>query len=116
MTIFTYKWVFCVISVTYSSTGAFVITAGIAIQWVVASVLYVMQGNELPQVPIASGGGIQTAVGTIMLSMAFTYVVPSWINLKVCLLVCVFKEFSQNQSMPRQHCGCRLVSPCSFMF
>ena len=63
------------------------ISISFSLQWVIASLSFkgtdhLASLNPAPLVGF-TGENLPTAIGTIMLSMAFTYVVPSWINLKV---------------------------------
>jgi hypothetical protein len=60
---------------------SFIIAIAIGIQWVVASI---KMGWDYSRIPILStdDGILGTTVGTIILNMGFTTVVPSWINIK----------------------------------
>jgi len=73
--------------------GSFCITALLCFQWCLSAVLYSLQPtnnslgveiNPKGSVPMLSRSpsGYQLLTGNIMLSLAFTFVVPSWINLK----------------------------------
>ncbi|KAJ3089061.1 hypothetical protein HK102_007302 [Quaeritorhiza haematococci] len=63
--------------------AAFIISNLIFIQWVIASILsgFKPPDEQGPLVPV-TGPDVANLVGTVMLSMAFTFVVPSWVNLK----------------------------------
>lgn len=74
----------------YAQVVAFVVSGIIIIQWLVASFLYILvapenphRGNIQPTVRLV-GSELDNLAGTIMLSLAYTFVVPSWINIKRC--------------------------------
>jgi hypothetical protein len=60
---------------------SFIIAIGIGIQWVVSSIL---MGWDLNRISILSLNfeNLGNTLGTIILNMGFTTVVPSWINIK----------------------------------
>lgn len=75
------------------SLATFCITVAIVTEWIIASIVsYATAGNpvsncdfpSLPNsIPVIQPSGIGNLIGTILLSVGFTFVVPSWINAKV---------------------------------
>jgi hypothetical protein len=62
----------------------FVISIGIFLQWIVTAIMFTYT-QEFIQNPVqlpAVAMKIEALAGTIMLSMAFTFVIPSWVNIK----------------------------------
>ncbi|KAI8824078.1 uncharacterized protein EV422DRAFT_493051 [Fimicolochytrium jonesii] len=57
---------------------AFCLSVAIGIEWIGAAFV---RGLDTSRVP-AFGSSFSTVVGTIMLNMAFTTIVPSWVNIK----------------------------------
>lgn len=80
---------------------SFAISCFIVIQWVIASIIKTTSSTttssssdnnnnnntsssiQLPHVPLVNGNGLTNTVGTILLSIASAYVVPSFVNLRV---------------------------------
>lgn len=60
---------------------SFIIAIGIGVQWVVSSIL---MGWNLDRISIINQdtGPLGTTIGTIILNLGVTTVVPSWINIK----------------------------------
>jgi hypothetical protein len=62
----------------------FVISIGIFLQWIVTAIMFTYTSEYLDnpvQLPVVAMG-IDSLAGTIMLSMAFTFVIPSWVNIR----------------------------------
>ncbi|KAI9008005.1 hypothetical protein BC832DRAFT_530147, partial [Gaertneriomyces semiglobifer] len=57
---------------------AFILAVTIGLEWIGASFKEGVVGSRVP----VTGTGYATVVGTIMLNLAFTTVVPSWVNIK----------------------------------
>ena len=60
---------------------SFIIAIGIGIQWVVSSILMGWDPNRISILSL-NFRNLGTTLGTIILNMGFTTVVPSWINIK----------------------------------
>ncbi|KAJ3221762.1 hypothetical protein HK099_003152 [Clydaea vesicula] len=67
--------------------GTLLISLMIVFQWIICAIIYIFGDSvnspphEITHIP-AIGSGVENITGTIMLSLAYTFVVPSWINLK----------------------------------
>lgn len=60
---------------------SFIIAVSIGIQWVVSSILMGWDADRISILP-SSTGTLGTTIGTIILNLGLSTVVPSWINIK----------------------------------
>ena len=62
-------------------TVSFVLAIGIGSQWVISSIL---MGRSSPELPIFTQktSNLAVTIGTIILNLGFSTVVPSWVNIK----------------------------------